>query len=115
MTESPRPRRKPPAERPDALAKQLLVMGARRPNADEFAAIRALMRGRATDGQQRTAVGYVMSELCGVGQVPFTGESPYGTAFRAGSLAVGIAMAAIADVVIMRFPDEIAADAERTQ
>jgi hypothetical protein len=75
-----RARRKPPGERLDALAKQLLVMGARRPSADEFAALRGLMRGRATDGQQRTAVAYVMTELCGVGQVPFTGESSHATA-----------------------------------
>jgi hypothetical protein len=81
-----------------------------------LAALRGLRRGRATDGQQRTAVAYVMTELCGVGQVPFTGESSHATAFRAGSLAVGIAMAAIADVVIMRFPDEIAVEEEgRTQ
>jgi hypothetical protein len=115
--EAPRARRKPPGERLDPLAKQLLVMGARRPTADEFAAVRALMRGRASAGQQRTAVSYLMAELCGVGEVPFTGESSHATAFRAGSLAVGIAMAAIADVVIMRFPDEIveeASDAERT-
>jgi hypothetical protein len=62
------------------------------------------MRGTASEGQQRAAVAYIMAELCGVGSVPFTGESSHATAFRAGSLAVGIAMGAIADVVIMSFP-----------
>lgn len=106
-----KPRRRAPADKLDALGQQLRVMGARRPTPDEFAAIRALMRGHASDGQQKLAMRYVMAELCGVGRVPFAGEATQGTAFRAGSLAVGIAMAQIADVVIMHFPAQ--AEAER--
>lgn len=99
-----RARRSPPSDAPDRLTQQLRLMGARAPAVDERAAIKALMRGRATDGQQRRAVAYLMAELCGLGTVPFTGEASHATAFRAGSLAVGIAMAAIADVVVMNFP-----------
>lgn len=106
-TDPNKPRRKPPAKPADRLTLQLRAMGATAPSADEMAALRALMRGNAGEGQQRLAVAYVMRELCGVGSVPFTGESSHGTAFRAGSLAVGIAMAAIADVVIMSFPPSV--------
>jgi hypothetical protein len=103
-TDPHKPRRRAPAKPMDRLTAQLRAMGARMPSTDETAALRALMRGTASEGQQRAAVAYIMAELCGVGSVPFTGESSHATAFRAGSLAVGIAMGAIADVVIMSFP-----------
>ena len=87
------------------LQRTLSTMAARMPDVDEVAAIRALMRGQAEPGQQRRAVTYMLSQLCGVGSIPFTGEHTEGTAFRCGSMAVGIAMAQIADAVLLRFPD----------
>lgn len=83
---------------------QLRVMGARAPSNDEVSAIRALMRGTAGAGQQRLAVSYLMTELCGVGNVPFVAGAGDASAFRSGSLAVGIALAGIAEAVLMRFP-----------
>jgi hypothetical protein len=83
-------------------------MGARVPTVDEVAAIRALMRGNASPGQQRLAMTYMMVELCGVGSIPFAGENTHGASFRAGSMAAGVAMAQIADAVLMRFPEHSA-------
>jgi len=100
-----RPTRRPPPPPETALFRTLKVMGARLPSVDEVAAIRALMRGHAEAGQQRRAVLYLMSELCGVGSIPFAGENTHGASFRAGSMAVGVAMAQIADAVLMRFPE----------
>lgn len=88
-----------------ALQRSLAVIGAREPGVDDVAAIRAIMRGQASPGQQRRAVTYLMIELCGVGAVPFAGEHTHGAAFKAGAMAVGIAMAQIADVVLMSFPN----------
>lgn len=85
---------------------QLKLMGARAPTNDERVAIRAWMRGVASPGQQRAAAAYVLSELCGVGSVVFVGGHSDATAFRAGSQAVGLAIGAIADAVVMRFPVE---------
>lgn len=96
-----RPTRKVRPEQ-SALDRHLLVMGARRPDASEIAGLRRLVR----DPQYRRAVEYLMAELSGVGRVPFTGENTQGASFRSGSLAVGIAIAMIAEAVIMRFPAE---------
>lgn len=101
-----RPRRRPPGEAATRLDLQLRAMGARRPRDDEAKALRAVMRGNASAGQQRLAMIYVMAELCGVGSVPFVAGAADVSAFRAGSHAVGIAMAAIAEAVLMRFPGE---------
>lgn len=94
---------KPP---PTPLHHTLGTMGARMPSADEVIAIRAMMRGHAEPGQQRKAMTYMLVELCGVGRVPFAGEHTEGTAFRCGSMAVGIAMSQIADAVLLRFPED---------
>jgi hypothetical protein len=85
------------------LGRTLATMGCEPPTKDEIAAIRAMLRGTASEGQSRRGLAYVMRELCGVGRVPFAGEATHGTAFRNGSLAVGIALAQIGDAVVMRF------------
>lgn len=105
-----RPRRAPPRDKPTRHDQLLLDLNARAPTTDEAAALRALVRGRATEGQQKLAMAYVLAELCGVGSVPFAKEHSYGTAFRSGSLGVGIAIGAIAGAVVMRFPDREASD-----
>lgn len=106
MAAQERPTRRAPAPPESALMRTLKVMGARMPTVDEVSAIRALMRGNASAGQQRRAMTYMMVELCGVGSIPFAGENTHGASFRAGSMATGVAMAQIADAVLMRFPDE---------
>jgi len=98
------PVRRPKPPRKSRLEAQLELMDARAPTREEVAAIRAMCRGTALPGQQRAATAYLLAELCGVGRVVFTKEQSYGTAFRAGSQAVGLAIAAIADAVLMRFP-----------
>lgn len=105
-----RPHRAAPRAKATRQDQLLLDLNARAPTIDEGAALRALMRGRATEGQQRLAMTYVLSELCGVGSVPFAKEHSYGTAFRSGSLGVGIAIGAIAGAVVMRFPDQEASE-----
>lgn len=101
---SERPARKPPAQPASPLDATLATLGARRPSVDEVAAIRALMRGHADPIQQQRAMTYFMVEICHVGAAPFSGENTHGSAFRAGSLAAGIALAQIADAVLMSFP-----------
>lgn len=103
MAEQPIRKPRPQVSRLDV---QLKLMGARAPSVDERAALRAWMRGTASPGQQRAAAAYVLTELCGVGSVAFVGGHADATAFRAGSQAVGLAIGAIADAVVMRFPVE---------
>lgn len=93
-----------PAAPISPLQHTLASMAARMPDVDEVAAIKALLRGHADPGQQLRAMAYVLTELCGVGTIPFTGEHTQGTAFRCGSLGVGIALTQIGDGVVLRFP-----------
>ena len=89
-----------------ALDMTLRVLGSNAPSVDEISAIRALTRGHASGGQQRTAIRYIMGQLCNVGGVSFTGEQSHTAAFRSGAQAVGVAIAQIGDAVLMRFPTE---------
>ncbi len=88
-----------------ALDATLKAMGARAPSVDEVTAIRALTRGNADPGQQRRAVTYIMSQLCGVGRVSFAGEGTNTTAFKLGAQAVAVAIAQIGDATLLRFEE----------
>lgn len=97
---------RPHRSAPTQIDKALAFLGARSPTEDQAVAIKALCRGTATAGQQRRAMAYILSELCGVGRVYFAGEQTHSSSFRAGSQGVGITIAMIGDAVIMRFPSE---------
>lgn len=87
-------------------------MNAGSPTVDDVAAIRALVRGAASPGQQRRGMAYIMGQLCGVARVSFAGEGGHTTAFRLGAQAVGVAIAQIGDAVVLSFPiDEESTDA----
>lgn len=101
----PRTREKKRALTP--IEQTLSALGARPPSADEVAAMRALTRGTADSGQQRRAMNYILVELCGVGRVTFAGEATHAAAFRSGSQGVGVAVAQIADAVVMTFPKAV--------
>ncbi len=73
----------------------LQAMGAPMPDVATVQAIKALLRGDASSAQQKRAMDYVINELAGAGRNCFTGESPYGTAFRSGAQGVGQAIAMI--------------------
>ena len=89
---------------PNSLDTTLSLLGASAPSVDEIAAIRALTRGHADPMQQRRAITYIMGQLCNVGGVTFTGEQSHTASFRSGSQAVAVAIAQIADAVLLRFP-----------
>lgn len=91
---------------PSSLDQTLKAMGARAPDVDELAAIRALMRGNASKGQQLKAMAYIMSEVCGAGRVAFCGENSHTAAFRSGSQAVASTVAQLADAVFLTFPSD---------
>ena len=107
-----RPKRKERQQR-SALAGTLAFLGARMPDIDDVAAIRALTRGTASPGQQRRAMSFILSELCQLGTVTFAGENAHGASFRAGAQGVGHAIAQIGGAVLMRFPAEEADGSEQ--
>lgn len=103
-TPIPRALRRRRNDPPSAVERSLKALGARMPSTDEAAAIRALARGNADSVQQMRAITYMLSELCGVGRITFSGEATHTSAFRNGATAVALAFAQIGGAVLMRFP-----------
>jgi len=93
-------KRPPPAPLPAGV---LGLLGAGVPDTDTEVALRAWSRGNASEAQQRIAFAYVSGELCGVGRVPFTGDTE-GTAFRCGAQAVGQALCALVGASVAYIP-----------
>lgn len=84
------------------IQKTLIALDAPAPGPDEVAAIRAIVRGHASPGQQRVAMAYIVGGLCGAGRVAYGGEKGI---FLNGARAISVAIGQIADAVYLRFPN----------
>lgn len=79
------------------------LLGAAEPTKAQMQAIRACGLGTAVEGQQKTAMAYILGELCGLGRSPFIPEADSWTSFRNGSQTVGQAICMIGGADVARF------------
>ncbi|TXH47213.1 MAG: hypothetical protein E6Q97_27645 [Desulfurellales bacterium] len=96
--------RRTPRETPvaDPHATLLTILGARAPSNFERQSLIRLARGQASDGEQKAAMMYVLTELAGAGRSAFDLD-PRVSEFRSGARGVGLAIAAIAQADVLRF------------
>ena len=97
------PRRTPRAKpEVDPTATLLAILGARAPSNHERQSLIRLARGQASEGEQKAAMMYVLTELAGEGRSAFDLD-PRISEFRSGARGVGLAIAAIAEADVLRF------------
>lgn len=72
---------------------------------DHILAVRAVVRGTATDAQQRTAMREILRQLCGVTTLEPARMSEREAAFMAGQRWVGMAIGAIAGINLYTLQD----------
>jgi len=69
----------------------------------ETRAIKALQRGKATEGQQTLAMNAIVKKICGTNALPYVAGSFDQTAFRAGRAFVG---ARIIEIMNMKLKED---------
>ena len=96
MSEQPgKPKRFGPHDLPRAQREPWLP---REFDVSDSAAVRAVRNGVATEHQQRTAMEFIITKLCGVGMQPFVPGDPAATNLALGRLAVGLELINLSEI-----------------